>query len=417
MQDENKNLNGVGLIRIILEWAVAPPIAGVMAFCFFAFLKIAVLRKENAEKRMLIFLPICYGILAGLLCLFLMDQVIPRIVTTEAWESTLAVILATIIAALLSLLVVVPLARRRWNAIERTSIRKGNKSQKHISAKSPNQAPNDETDDQEKIENAIKEYMEMRVLETIYEEDEKSCASQVTTPDANNVSPMTTSFMAPKQSSAPLKQLLESTPNRLIQTRNFQKINKTTSRDNFSNFFEALKSSTISPGIEYGRHTLVRHALAEKFDEKIEDLFSFPQLFAACIFALSQSANEIGAVVSPYEAIHDIFKYRAKYSGNEDVGLIQGTCWLRAVGGFAASIGFFLCGWRLTQGLGGKLTYVSNCRGFCSQFCAVATMILVNRLNLPVSSTHSFIGSILGVGIADDPSVSSSLCAFLITYN
>lgn len=75
MQDENKNLNGVGLIRIILEWAVAPPIAGVMAFCFFAFLKIAVLRKENAEKRMLIFLPICYGILAGLLCLFLMDQV------------------------------------------------------------------------------------------------------------------------------------------------------------------------------------------------------------------------------------------------------------------------------------------------------------------------------------------------------
>lgn len=37
------------------------------------------------------------------------------------------------------------------------------------------------------------------------------------------------------------------------------------------------------------------------------------------LFRLSQSANEIGAVVSPYEAIHDIFKYRAKYPGNEDV--------------------------------------------------------------------------------------------------
>ena len=37
------------------------------------------------------------------------------------------------------------------------------------------------------------------------------------------------------------------------------------------------------------------------------------------LFRLSQSANEIGAIVSPYEAIHDIFKYRAKYSGNEDV--------------------------------------------------------------------------------------------------
>lgn len=75
MQDKNLIFNGVGIIRIILEWAVAPPIAGVMAFCFFTFLKITVLRGENAEKRILIFLPFFYGILAGLLCLFLMYQV------------------------------------------------------------------------------------------------------------------------------------------------------------------------------------------------------------------------------------------------------------------------------------------------------------------------------------------------------
>lgn len=120
-------------------------------------------------------------------------------------------------------LVVVPLARRRLYAIERTSIHKGNKSQKQNFAKDPDQAPNDETDEQENIENAIKEYMEMRVLDTVYEEDEQSSVSQGTIPDIKNESPMTASFMTPALTTTPLKQLLESTPNRLIQTKKFQK--------------------------------------------------------------------------------------------------------------------------------------------------------------------------------------------------
>lgn len=101
---------------------------------------------------------------------------------------------------------------------------------------------------------------------------------------------------------------------------------------------------------EYDRKTLIRHALAEKYDET-EDFFSFPQILASCIFAyvhslllnliklhnvnllkyahklcsLIQSTSEIAAVVSPYGAIVDIFNHRTKYSGNgeEVVSLIN----------------------------------------------------------------------------------------------
>ncbi|XP_058103377.1 uncharacterized protein LOC131246932 [Magnolia sinica] len=405
-KDKNQIFNGIGFVRIILEWIVAPPIAGLIAFCLFGFMKVFVLRQENAEKRILIFLPICFGISAGLLCFFLMFQVIPLVVDIGRWEAILAVSLATLTAALLSVIVVVPLARKRFDSAEKASINKRNESCKHHSAKNLDLSPNKRIDEEENFEDALKEYMEMRVLDTVYEEDERSCASPPIMLEPNQAPTMPSSFVASSQS-APFKQLLELTPNQLVQSRDFQRIDRTTpppQRENFSKFWRKMKVSTFSTCIEYGQRTLIRHSLAEKFDEKIEDMLGFPHLLAACIFALIQSANEIAAVVGPYQAIIDIFSHRKNYSGNgEDLGPIQVVWWFRAIGGFSASMGFLLCGRRLIQCLGGKLTYVSNSRGFSSLLCSVATTIIVARMKLPVSSTHSFVGSLIGVGIADDP--------------
>lgn len=75
MQNQNHNFNGGGLVWIVLEWTVAPLIAFLCAFLLFAVMKVSLLRHENSEKRILVFLPIDYGISAGLLCLFLMYQV------------------------------------------------------------------------------------------------------------------------------------------------------------------------------------------------------------------------------------------------------------------------------------------------------------------------------------------------------
>ena len=76
LQNENHNFNGGGLLWIALEWTLAPLLACAMAFCLFVVLKTSLLRHENAEKRILIFLPIYHGIAAGLLCLFIMYQVL-----------------------------------------------------------------------------------------------------------------------------------------------------------------------------------------------------------------------------------------------------------------------------------------------------------------------------------------------------
>ncbi|KAF8413710.1 hypothetical protein HHK36_001702 [Tetracentron sinense] len=400
-KNENHNFYGGGLLWIVLEWTVAPVIACVLAFCLFRFLKVAVLRHEDLEKRILIFLPVYYGISAGGFCFYLMYQVIPHIVKVERGPTVVSVTLATLLGALLSLIVVVPLARKRLVAKGKSKAIRKNKSLEHHSVESPDPKHIGKVvDDDAKFEDILKDYMEMRVLDTVYEEDERSWASPEAILDSNHV--QLTSHATSEQST-PFKQLLESTPNRLVQTRNFQKIENTTSIEKASKFIRDLIKSTLFPVIEYDRHTLIRHALAEKFDE-IEDFFGFPQILASSIFALIQSASEVAAVVSPYGAIVDVFRHRARYSGNgEDVGSIHVSWWFRAMGGFGASMGFFLCGWRLTQCLGGKLTYMSNSRGLTSQLSAVTTMVLVTMMKLPVSSSHAFVGSLLGVGVADDP--------------
>ncbi|TXG47658.1 hypothetical protein EZV62_026952 [Acer yangbiense] len=368
--NDNHNFNGGGLLWIILEWTVAPLLACICAYLLFKLLKAFILRHENPTKRILVFLPIDYGISAGLLCLFLMSQVIENhLANIPRLAAIVSVTLATLIGALLSLAVVVPLAIKKLDATNNYKAAKKEASEKQQCVESQEQISETKGNDEEEVEDVLKDFMQMRVLDTVYEvEEERSCSASQS-PDI---------IQLPEQpppsvpdGSTPFKQLLESTPNRLV--------------------------------IEYDRHTLIRHALAEKYDDEIEDCFGFPQLLGSCIFALIQSAGEIAAVVSPYGAIVDVFEHRAKYSGNgEDVESIKVIWWFRAIGGFAAAMGFLICGRRLTQCLGGKLTYMSNSRGLASQLSTVAVVIVVARTNLPVSSIHAFVGSLVGVGIADD---------------
>ncbi|PKI73252.1 hypothetical protein CRG98_006387 [Punica granatum] len=110
--------------------------------------------------------------------------------------------------------------------------------------------------------------------------------------------------------------------------------------------------------IVYDTAALIMHALAEKYDG-LEDLFGFPHVLASCIFI--------------------------------------------AIGGLSAAMGFRLVRCRLTQSLGGKLTYMSNSRGLACQQSTIGAIVAVSLMKLPVSSVHAFVGSLVGVGLADNP--------------
>ncbi|KAG6777187.1 hypothetical protein POTOM_017003 [Populus tomentosa] len=375
-KSENHNFNGGGLLWISLEWTVAPLIACLCSYVFFKLSRAFLLRSEDAEKRILIFLPIDYGISTGLLCLLVIFQINGNIISINTWLTIVAVLVATLVGAMLSLVVMVSLTIKKSNDIpncRREFLRQSMKRKRGVGTHHYRIRFHDS-------QQQIQDFQQTQSV------SQKSSTDQLTQ----------------------LKQLLESTPNRLVQTRNFQRIEKRTLTSDASTYIRKFAISIIRPVIEYDRRTLVRHALAEKNDE-MEDFFSFPHLLASCIFVyvysvfVLQFSIEVAAIASPYAAILDVFDHRNKYVRNgEDVEYVHVEWWFRAISRLVAAMGFFLCGWRLTRCLGGKLTYMSNSRGLASQLSSVAAVMMVTRMNLPASSIHAFVGSLLGVGMIDD---------------
>ncbi|KAF9589427.1 hypothetical protein IFM89_023745 [Coptis chinensis] len=174
-------------------------------------------------------------------------QVIPLVVTTERWKTGLAVALATLSGVLLSLLVMLLLARRRIKSHGNSNASGENSSSSKLGLIESIDEENNvkSNSDGEKFEAALKNFMEMRVLETVYEEDERSWASP---PITNEVpDPILSASPVGSGKATPFKHLLESTPNRLVRKRTFKKMQKTTSREKLSHFFNELKKSAFYP--------------------------------------------------------------------------------------------------------------------------------------------------------------------------
>ena len=50
--------------------------------------------------------------------------------------------------------------------------------------------------------------------------------------------------------------------------------------------------------------------------------------------------------------------------------------------------------------IGHKITHLTPTRGFCAEFGAATTIVLASKLGLPISTTHTLVGAVLGVGLA-----------------
>ena len=74
--------------------------------------------------------------------------------------------------------------------------------------------------------------------------------------------------------------------------------------------------------------------------------------------------------------------------------------WVLALGGLGIVIGLATWGWRVMETIGRKITHLTPTRGFSAEFGAATTIVLASKLGLPISTTHTLVGAVLGVGLA-----------------
>ena len=126
----------------------------------------------------------------------------------------------------------------------------------------------------------------------------------------------------------------------------------------------------------------------------VEGIFGKLQVITACYMAFSHGANDVANAIGPVAGIIGIAE-----SGS--LGLTaEVPYWLLAVGGIGIAVGCLTWGRRVMRTVGGKITHLTHTRGFSVEFAAATTVLTASKLGLPVSTSHTVVGAVIGVGLA-----------------
>jgi len=127
----------------------------------------------------------------------------------------------------------------------------------------------------------------------------------------------------------------------------------------------------------------------------IEKVFAFLQVISACSVAFSHGANDVANAIGPAAAIVNLIQNNGQILTNIPVPI-----WLLALGGLGIVTGLAILGYKVIKTIGHEITELTPTRGFAAEFAAATTVILASRLGLPVSTTHTLVGAVVGVGLA-----------------
>jgi PiT family inorganic phosphate transporter len=149
----------------------------------------------------------------------------------------------------------------------------------------------------------------------------------------------------------------------------------------------------LSPLIGFGLGALFSVATAWIFRRRspgrVDRLFRIGQLFSSALFSLGHGANDaqktMGIIVMVLVAA----------GWQED---FQVPVWVILTCHAAISMGTLLGGWRVVRTMGMRVTKLQPVGGFCAESAAAASIIGNSLAGIPVSTTHTITGGIIGVG-------------------
>jgi PiT family inorganic phosphate transporter len=81
-----------------------------------------------------------------------------------------------------------------------------------------------------------------------------------------------------------------------------------------------------------------------------------------------------------------------------EAGKIQFPFWIVLVCHLSMALGTMTGGWRIVKTMGMKITKLRPYGGACAETAAAASLFMSARLGVPVSTTHTITGAIVGVG-------------------
>jgi len=119
---------------------------------------------------------------------------------------------------------------------------------------------------------------------------------------------------------------------------------------------------------------------------------------SAVFVAFAHGSNDIANAIGPFSAILEYVTTGSILGG-------YSTPWyIFAIGGVGIVIGLATLGWRVIKTIGEDITKLSFPRGYAAELSTATTILFASSLGLPISTTHTLVGSVIGVGLVSTSS-------------
>lgn len=158
----------------------------------------------------------------------------------------------------------------------------------------------------------------------------------------------------------------------------------------------ALGIVIMGLGIVMQRRIKFEQSASDHFGyANVERVFGVLMIFTACAMAFAHGSNDVANAVGPLAAVISVVR---------SDGVIDSAAlvpwWVLVLGGAGIVVGLVTYGHRVIATVGTGITELTPSRGFAATLAAATTVVLASGTGLPISTTHTLVGAVLGVGLA-----------------
>ncbi|OZB43088.1 MAG: inorganic phosphate transporter PiT family protein [Alishewanella sp. 34-51-39] len=127
----------------------------------------------------------------------------------------------------------------------------------------------------------------------------------------------------------------------------------------------------------------------------VEKIFGILMITTACCMAFAHGSNDVANAIGPVAAVVSVVT-----SGGEIAASATLAPWVLPLGAVGIVIGLATLGARVIKTIGTAITHLTPSRGFAAELSAASTIVIASGAGLPISTTQTLVGAVLGVGLA-----------------
>ncbi len=127
----------------------------------------------------------------------------------------------------------------------------------------------------------------------------------------------------------------------------------------------------------------------------VESIFSTLMVITACAMAFAHGSNDVANAIGPLSAVVSTIDHMGEIATKSEI-----AWWILPLGGLGIVVGLATLGHKVMATVGTGITELTPSRGFAAQLATASTVVLASGTGLPISTTQTLVGAVLGVGFA-----------------